>query len=281
MNDDDSMDIVMNDDVHDSTCSDPPSSLDWRSKGAVTPVKNQGHCGSCWAFAAVGAIEGIVAIETGKLLNFSEQEVLDCSKSNGCKGGSSIKAFEWVIGNEGVALESDYNYTAVKGTICKASQIQNSPFSAINSFNHVNQSEEGLLCAVVKQPIKVSFHVTRDFKDYTHGIYKGPDCPKNHSRLKWIMKEALFFKKWNENLETVLGCMYFDLALRMKQPPSPSEFGSFEQRIYYQKLDRSNRMGRAMVCFEINLDPISGNTWWLECSETTNISISIKGCLNY
>ncbi|KAL5096851.1 hypothetical protein RYX36_001178, partial [Vicia faba] len=77
-------------------------------------------------------------------------------------------SFEWVIGNEGVALESDYNYTAVKGTICKASQIQNSPFSAINSFNHVNQSEEGLLCAVVKQPIKVSFHVTRDFKDYTH-----------------------------------------------------------------------------------------------------------------
>lgn len=81
--------------------------------------------GSCWAFSAVGAIEGINAITTGKLINLSEQELLDCDPiSGGCNSGWVNKAFDWVIRNKGVALENDYPYRAEKG-VCKASQVLN------------------------------------------------------------------------------------------------------------------------------------------------------------
>ncbi|XP_058769000.1 zingipain-2-like [Vicia villosa] len=185
---DDTTDIEMNDDVDELTCSNPPSSLDWRSKGVVTPVKDQGTCGSCWAFAGIGAIEGIVAIITNNLTRLSEQEVLDCdNRSYGCAGGASPLAFMWVIENKGVALEKDYPYRAGKG-VCNASKIPNSPISAIDSINQVTISEKGLVCAVAKQPIAVSFDVEQDFQHYTDGIYEGPNCPvdsikTNHAML--------------------------------------------------------------------------------------------------
>ena len=89
------------------------------------------------------------------------------------------------------------------------------------------------------------------------------------------------FKDWNENMEIVLGCMDLDLALRMNQHPSPMEFGTSEQRKDYEKWDRSNRMSHGLVCSEVNLALVPGNTWWLEFGATTDISVSMKGCLNY
>jgi C1A family cysteine protease len=81
--------------------------------------------GSCWTFSAVGAIEGLNAIETGMLVNFSEQEVLDCEPvSEGCNMGWVNKAFDWIISNNGIASADDYSYTANKGD-CKASQVLN------------------------------------------------------------------------------------------------------------------------------------------------------------
>jgi KDEL-tailed cysteine endopeptidase len=74
-----------------------PASVDWRLMGAVTGVKNQGRCGSCWAFSVVVAMEGINAIRIGRLVPLSEQELIDCDRAeNGCRGGLMENAFEFV-----------------------------------------------------------------------------------------------------------------------------------------------------------------------------------------
>ncbi|KAK7306553.1 hypothetical protein VNO77_44501 [Canavalia gladiata] len=154
-----------------------PSSLDWRSTGVVTAVKDQLACGSCWAFSATGSIEGINALATGKLISLSEQEIVDCDPiSFGCKGGWVDKAFEWVIRNGGIASEKDYPYIGKQG-VCKASKIPNS--ATINGYYQVAQSDNGLLCATVNQPISVCLYVANDFFQYKSGVYDGPNCPVN------------------------------------------------------------------------------------------------------
>lgn len=76
-----------------------PNSWDWVAQNKVTPVKNQGNCGSCWAFSVVGAVESVTAIATGTLLSLSEQQIVDCDKASGndgCNGGDQVPAFKWV-----------------------------------------------------------------------------------------------------------------------------------------------------------------------------------------
>ena len=86
------------------------TSIDWRAAGVVTNVKNQGNCGSCWAFSAVGAIEGQHAIKNKILVSLSEQNLVDCSISNfGCGGGWPDKAMTYVETNKGIDTESSYN----------------------------------------------------------------------------------------------------------------------------------------------------------------------------
>ncbi|KAF2364357.1 Peptidase C1A papain C-terminal, partial [Trinorchestia longiramus] len=90
-----------------------PSSVDWREKGAVTPVRDQGSCGSCWAFSAIGAMEGQRFMKTGKLDVLSPQQLVDCSSfNNGCHGGFPSLAFEYIERLGGIALEDDYKYNA-------------------------------------------------------------------------------------------------------------------------------------------------------------------------
>jgi len=124
--------------VHDG--SDLEASVDWVSKGAVTPIKDQGQCGSCWAFSTTGSTEGAYEIASGKLKSLSEQQLVDCSKqNNGCQGGSMELAFTYLEG-AGSCTEASYPYKGTGGT-CKASSCtkelsagQVSGYQAVGSF---------------------------------------------------------------------------------------------------------------------------------------------------
>ncbi|PWA41979.1 peptidase C1A, Cysteine peptidase, asparagine active site protein [Artemisia annua] len=105
--------------------TDIPPRMDWRCHNAVTPVKNQGQCGSCWAFGAVAAVEGINAIRTGQLVALSEQQLVDCDNkgiSQGCSGGLQCEAFKWIADNGGLLTEEWYPYT-MKTEECNRSKV--------------------------------------------------------------------------------------------------------------------------------------------------------------
>ncbi|KAI5056357.1 hypothetical protein GOP47_0028175 [Adiantum capillus-veneris] len=166
---------------HHSSVEAIPASIDWRTRGAVTPVKNQGRCGSCWAFAVVGAVEGTQAISTGKLISGSEQQLTSCaptSTGNGCNGGPRLSTLDWVI-NNGLASEEDYPYfsgNAGDPGVCKDPK----PPVSLQISGQVRVSannEMALLIALADRPVAISMQSdTRDFQLYTHGIFTGEGC---------------------------------------------------------------------------------------------------------
>ncbi|XP_020092776.1 low-temperature-induced cysteine proteinase [Ananas comosus] len=155
---------------------DVPESIDWREKGAVTEVKDQGSCGACWSFSATGAIEGINKIVTGSLVSLSEQELIDCDRSynNGCGGGLMDYAFQWVIKNKGIDTEDDYPYLGTEKT-CNKNKM-NRRVVNIDSYTDVPSNNEKLLLqAVATQPVSVGICGSdRAFQLYSQGIFTGP-----------------------------------------------------------------------------------------------------------
>ncbi|KAF3790506.1 Cysteine proteinase [Nymphaea thermarum] len=155
---------------------DIPASVDWRKEGAVTPVKDQGSCGDCWAFSATGAIEGINKIVTGSLISLSEQELCDCdgSYNSGCNGGLMDYAFKWIIQNQGLDTEADYPYRGVQST-CRREKL-NQRVVTIDSYSDIPAKNEKLLLqAVAKQPVSVGICGSeRAFQLYSKGIFSGP-----------------------------------------------------------------------------------------------------------
>ncbi|KAG8365527.1 hypothetical protein BUALT_Bualt18G0114300 [Buddleja alternifolia] len=152
-----------------------PSSMDWRKKGAVTGIKDQGQCGCCWAFSAVAATEGINQLKTGKLISLSEQELVDCdtSEDEGCNGGLMDNAFEFIIGNHGLTTESNYPYEGSDGT-CN-SKKESSSVAKITGYEDVpTNSESALLKAVANQPVSVAIDASgNDFQFYSSGVFTG------------------------------------------------------------------------------------------------------------
>ncbi|XP_072952235.1 low-temperature-induced cysteine proteinase [Typha angustifolia] len=153
-----------------------PESVDWRKKGAVTKVKDQGSCGACWSFSATGAIEGINKIVSGSLVSLSEQELVDCDRTynSGCSGGLMDYAYKWVIQNHGIDSEDDYPYKTGERT-CLKNKV-NRRVVTIDGYTDVPANNEDLLLqAVAKQPVSVGICGSESsFQLYSKGIFTGP-----------------------------------------------------------------------------------------------------------
>jgi C1A family cysteine protease len=153
-----------------------PSSVDWRNKNAVTPIKDQGQCGSCWSFSTTGAVEGIYSIKNGKLKSFSEQQLVDCSYTYGdlgCNGGLMQNAFSYIHDN-GITTEDAYPYTA-KSSFSSCEKF--TPETYVSGCENVIQNELQLTYSVSNQPVSVSIEAdSRSFQLYKSGIYDDPSC---------------------------------------------------------------------------------------------------------
>nr|GEV05841.1 peptidase C1A [Tanacetum cinerariifolium] len=150
-----------------------PISIDWREKNAVTSVKSQGACGSCWAFSAVAAVEGINAIRTGKLLTLSEQQLVDCdiAFNKGCDGGLMEPAFKFIKEHGGLASDESYPYVGKREVCCSKKFGKHSV--TLDGQEYLDGKEESLMKAVANQPISCAMDATGDFGLYKSGVYTG------------------------------------------------------------------------------------------------------------
>ncbi len=153
-----------------------PASMDWRTQGAVTPVKNQGQCGSCWAFSTTGSLEGCHAIKTGNLVSLSEQNLVDCDTvDGGCNGGLMDNAFAFIQREGGVDTEASYPYEGY-GDTCRYST---SNIGATDSgfVDVARNSESALVEALSGRPVSIAIEAdTMVFQQYAGGVLDSTSC---------------------------------------------------------------------------------------------------------
>jgi len=165
-----------------------PDEKNWRHYGAVTPVKDQAICGSCWSFGVAGSVEGAYFRKTGKLLRLSQQQQVDCSwgfGNNGCYGGEHWRSYKYIMKHGGLATEEDYGHYKAADGYCH----DDKPKFKVNITGYVNLpkgNEKALKLALFKHgPVAVcmdSGH--KSFKFYSNGVYSDPKCnPENLGHL--------------------------------------------------------------------------------------------------
>ncbi|XP_072924891.1 cathepsin K-like isoform X2 [Hemitrygon akajei] len=200
------------DDDDSEAVSEHPSSVDWRKKGLVTDVKNQGQCGSCWAFSATGALEGQWAKKKKQLISLSEQNLLDCDTgSYGCRGGYMDSAYNAIIKLGGIESENTYPYTGYQG-VCRFQE--NNVVAKIRKYRNFKVDEVRLAKKVAKLgPLCVAIDAScHSFQYYSQGVYYEPNCNQygvNHAVLLigygteengqyWLVKNS-WGTAWGDN----------------------------------------------------------------------------------
>ncbi|XP_054165168.1 uncharacterized protein LOC128962792 [Oppia nitens] len=196
-----------------------PVEWDWRKYGIVTPAKNQGLCGSCWSFVSVAALESHlmkVQIAEGKFdpkkqLSLSEQNLIDCTTNygnDGCNGGTSRNAFEYVNETKGLNTINDYPYTGKLNT-CRYNKEKRVDIDIKDIVRITTGSDQELVSAIYTYgPVTVAIHVTNNFHNYSSGILDDPKCDANNINLSllaigynpeyFILKNS-WGTKWGEN----------------------------------------------------------------------------------
>ena len=194
-----------------NSASGAPASIDWRTKGAVTTVKDQGQCGSCWTFSSTGAMEGAWAIAKGQLIDLAEQELVDCAGlkygSAGCSGGQMEGAFKFIIEN-GQCAASSYPYTAKDGSCHSCTVVAH----ASSCYDVKPNDQLSLKAAVAKQPVAVAIEAdTKYFQSYSSGVLTSSSCGtsldhgvltvgygEENGQKYWIVKNS-WGTSWGEN----------------------------------------------------------------------------------
>jgi len=164
--------------VHRASNVSAAKKVDWRSQGFVTPVKDQGQCGSCWSFSTTGSLEGQLFKKTGKLVSLSEQNLIDCSSgygNNGCDGGLMDSAFQYIQANGGIDSEASYPYEERDGH-CRYSA--KNKVGTDTGFVDVNPTEDDLKDALAEVgPVSVAIDASNwSFQNYAGGVYYESWC---------------------------------------------------------------------------------------------------------
>jgi len=211
----------------------PRAEVDWRDKGCVTAVKNQGSCGSCWTFSSTGAMEAMHFFANGTLVDLSQQQLVDCAGpegNHGCSGGLTYNAFKWVQKNGGICSLAGYPYVGRDMTCKKTCQ----PVAKVGGYVTVDKNENALKTSVDGRPTSISLDARgREWQSYKSGIFNVPSCGREmeHDVLAvgysdsgnyWLVKNS-WGTNWGERgyIRIVRGKNMCGLADDVYYPTAP------------------------------------------------------------